>query len=101
MEKRSTTRFYDEGSVICSIFNAAAPHDAQMLNFSPNGMCFRTYKLFKPGTTVTIRLNRCPRCKVVGQEDGGLRSMTLARVQWCQDDENPSGHRFMSGVQYF
>jgi hypothetical protein len=71
-----------------------------MLNFSPRGMCFRTDKRFKPGTTVTIRLNQCPQGKAVHQEEGGLRTMTLAKVQWCQNDENPSGHRFMSGVQY-
>jgi len=101
MKKRSTTRFYDQGLVICSLFNAADPHDAQMLNFSQSGMCFRTDKLFKPGTTVLIRLNQCPQCEAVQQEEGGLRTMTLAKVQWCQDDENPSGYRFMSGVQYF
>lgn len=101
MEKRSTTRFYDYGSVICSLFNAADHHDAQMLNFSQSGMCFRTDKLFKPGTTVMIRLNKCPQCKAVHQEEGGLRSMTLAKVQWCQDDEDLPGPRFVSGVQYF
>jgi hypothetical protein len=37
----------------------------------------------------------------VRQEEGGLRTVTLAKVQWCRDDEVQSETRFLSGVQYF
>lgn len=101
MEKRSKIRFYDQGSVICSQFNVVEHHDAQMVNFSSSGMCLRTHRLFKPGTTVLIRLNHCPQGDAVRQEEGGLRTTTLAKVQWCRDDDIQSGPRFLSGLQYF
>jgi hypothetical protein len=101
MEKRSTTRFYDPGSVVCSQFNAADHHDAQMVNFSSSGMCFRTDRFFKPGTTVLIRLTHCPKGAAGRQEEGGLRTTTLAKVLWCRDDEDLSGPRFVNGVHYF
>jgi hypothetical protein len=100
MEKRSKTRFYDQGSVICSHFNVDRRHDAQMLNFSQSGMCFQTDQSFKPGTTVLIRLNQCPEGDAVRQAEGGLRNITLAKVRWCHDEHDLPLHRFVSGVQY-
>ena len=101
MEKRSKGRFYDPGWVICGHFNFEKRHDGQMLNFSQTGMCFRTDRFFKPGTAVQIRLDHCPKGNAVRQAEGGLRSMTLAKVQWCHDDKDQPGCRFTSGVQYF
>jgi|GEM_PF-2264044 len=101
MEKRTYHRFSERGSVICSLFNAGKPCDGLMVNFSPNGMCIRTHQYYRPGTAVQIRLNQCPRCRAVRQEEGGIRTVTLAKVQWSRDDKDLPGPRFTSGVQYF
>jgi hypothetical protein len=100
MEKRSKTRFYDQGSVTCSHFNVERRHDAQMLNFSQNGMCFRTDQSFKPGATVLIRLDQCPEGAAVRREEAGLRNITLAKVQWSRYEEDLQMPMFTSGVQY-
>lgn len=101
MEKRLQARYYDRGSVICSHFNTANHYDGQVLNFSPNGMCFRSDRFFKPGTALLIRLNHCPQGRAVRHEAGGLRTTTLAKVQWCHhDDEKRPERGFTSGVRY-
>jgi len=100
MEKRSQTRFYEKGSVVCSHFNFENGCHAQLLNFSPSGMCIRTDRFFKPGASVFIRIANCPRSDAVRQEEGGMRSVTLARVQWCRNDEEKSGHSYTSGLRY-
>lgn len=100
MDKRSQRRFYDRGSVICSHFNAGNHCDGQMLNFSPSGMCIRTDHFFKPGTAVLIRIDQCPRGDAVRKEQGGMRAVTLARVQWSRDDKDKCGQHYTSGVRY-
>lgn len=100
MEKRGHIRHYDRGSVICSHFNFERHYDGQVVNYSPSGMCFRSERFFKPGTAVLIRLNRCPEGRAVRQEEGGMRSTTLARVQWCQHDEDAPDRGYTSGVRY-
>jgi hypothetical protein len=100
MEKRSQTRFYDRGSVICSHFNFENRYDGQMLNFSQSGMCIRTERYFKPGTAVLIRIDDCPTGDAVRQEEGGMRAVTLARVKWSRDDKDMPGHLYTSGVRY-
>jgi urease beta subunit len=100
MEKRTHTRFYDRGSVICSHFNFENHCDGQMLNFSRSGMCIRTERYFKPGAAVLIRFDNCPTGDAVRQEEGGMRAVTLARVKWSRDDEDMPGHRYTSGVRY-
>jgi hypothetical protein len=101
MERRSKTRFYNRGSVICSQFNTDKHYDGQLLNFSQRGMCFQSSRSFKPGTAVLIRLDHCPKGNAVRQEEGGMRSMTLARIQWCRDDEEQTICRYRIGVHYF
>ncbi len=101
MEKRSQLRFTDPGSVICNHFNVKETCDGLILNFSQNGMCIRTPQYYKPGTAVQIRLRQCPRNKAVRQEDGGIRTVTLAKVQWSRDNKDLPGPRYTSGLQYF
>jgi hypothetical protein len=36
----------------------------------------------------------------VRQEEGGLRTITLAKVKWCRDEHDRPMPRFISGVQY-
>ena len=100
MEKRSKPRFYDQGSVICRHFNFDNDCDGQLLNFSQNGMCIRTDCFFKPGTAVLIRIDSCPEGDAVRQEEGGMRAVTLARVQWSRGDDDHPGQRYTSGVRY-
>lgn len=100
MEKRTQTRFYDRGSVICSHFNVEKQYTGQVLNYSPNGMCFRTDRFFKPGTNILIRLRHCPEGRAARQEEGGIRATTLARVQWCRSEEDWPGQGYTSGVRY-
>jgi len=100
MEKRSKPRFYDQGSVICRHFNFDNDCDGQLLNFSQNGMCIRTDRFFKPGTAVLIRIDSCPEGDAVRQEEGGMRAVTLARVQWSRGDDDHPGQRYTSGVRY-
>jgi hypothetical protein len=100
MEKRGHTRHYGRGSVVCSHFNFAKHYDGQVLNYSPTGMCFRSEGFFKPGTSVLIRLKRCPAGRAVRQEEGGLRTTTLARVQWCRHEEDALENGYTSGVRY-
>jgi hypothetical protein len=100
MEKRSQVRYDDRGTVICSYFNADRCYDGQALNFCQKGMCFCSDGSFKPGTTVLIRLAQGPTGQSVRHADGAVRSMTLARVQWCRPDKDKPGCRYTSGVQY-
>jgi urease beta subunit len=101
MEKRSQTRFYDRGSVVCSHFNHGHDCDAQMLNFSRRGMCIRTDRFFKPGTAVLIRIDDCPKGDAVRHEKGGMRTVTLAKVLWSRHDEKTPEQRYTSGLRYF
>lgn len=100
MEKREQERYYDHGSVVCSHFNAPTHHDGQVLNFSLNGMCFRSDRFFKPGSAVLIRLNDIPTVLAARQEEGGMRTTTLAKVQWCLPDEDRPDPLYTSGVRY-
>jgi hypothetical protein len=55
-EKRSAERYPHEGAITFSIFNQQNCIDAQSLDYSKNGLKFRSTCSLRPGSTICIRV---------------------------------------------
>lgn len=95
-EKRTCERHSYTASIVFSYFNKEHCFEAQTLNHSAGGMCFKSNFFLKPGATVYIRVKKFhPNNSYVGL-CSGLRSTMLAEVKWC--DEKLDAHVFSYGV---
>ena len=84
-EKRTYTRHPYSVPVEISYISKGNKFDAQSLNHSEGGMCLASSFSFHPGETLNVRVKEFhPQGPCTGLCEG-LRSITLAEVQWCSD----------------
>jgi len=89
-ERRSEQRQPCEYKIVWSYFNKDKSVSARVLNFSRGGCYFESPQQLKPGTTVSIRLDR----SVIGPQGGtseSARSNAVAEIKWCDKRDNQYG----------
>ena len=100
-EKRTVERHPHQGTITFSIFNRKKCIDAQSLDYSTNGLKFKSPCVLQPGTTICIRLK---------SEQGGLQSdrfaksmpsLGLAEVKWCRQLDGSENSFYEVGVRYY
>jgi hypothetical protein len=99
-EKRCDQRWEYMGSISFSYFNKEPFFNAQMLNYGPGGICFKSNLSLKPGTIVFIRLIKSNSNGFCNGVSGALRSVTLAEVKWCKKMDDIDVPAYGVGVAY-
>lgn len=99
-EKRSSERHPRQGAITFSIFNRQNYMDGQSLDYSSNGLKFKSNCALQPGTTICIRIKP-------GQGSAGpdclcerLPSVGLAEVKWCRPLDGSENSLYEVGVRY-
>ena len=100
-DKRRMEKRYDcEAKIKWSYFNNGEIFDAKILNCSLNGNYFETPHVIKPGSTILIRLetllSKCTR----SDEPLCLRTISLAKVKWCNNRVEDGDLNFGVGVRH-
>jgi hypothetical protein len=81
--KRSGIRLHFKASIVYAPFNTSNYQDAEVVDVSETGMCFRSRTPLKPGAVVFIRMEKySPMISNINSEIRP-RSVTLAEVKWC------------------
>ena len=83
-----------------SYFNRKQTHTAELVNFSQEGMCFKSKISLKPGATVFIRLKETTPLDLFPDSCSGLRSTTLAEIKWCREIGDDAAIYYEIGVRY-
>lgn len=100
-EKRACERHSYTASIAFSYFNKEHCFEAQTLNHSAGGMCFKSNFFLQPGATVYIRVKKFhPNNSCTGLCHG-LRSVTLAEVKWCDEELDTDVFSYGVGVKYY
>ncbi|MBU0987963.1 MAG: response regulator [Proteobacteria bacterium] len=100
-EKRSCKRNRYEAAVRSTLFNTGTWIKAQTLNHCPEGMCIKSNVLFRPGTTLLIRLEHRPSKTSDTRNSEGLPTIILADVKWCREISDTSFASYEAGVKYY
>ena len=102
MEKRTSPRQPQDAAITFSRFNAQDGYDAQMVNYSRDGMYFETNQLLPENTDIFFRVEKCDLHTIDKQVSAGFRTISLARVKWWRPlNGNSTHHRFGIGVKYY
>jgi hypothetical protein len=95
-DKRACARIGCSATIEFSYFNKKHCYEAQTLNCSDGGICFKSEVSLPPPTIVVIRVkNFHPHgdCR-------GLRSVTLAEPKWCKEILSETEQFYEIGVKY-
>jgi hypothetical protein len=99
-EKRSSERRPHHGAITFSIFNQQNCIDAQSLDYSNNGLKFKSTCALNPGTTICIRVKPGQRAASPDGLRDSLPSMGLAEVKWCRPLYGNESSLYEVGVRY-
>jgi len=87
MEKRTSSRYKIESSIVCSYYSSRNSKEAffgEMKNYCDSGIYAELQVEFKEGTVLICRMKRIgaehSRTKIVH----GFRSMSVAQVKWSK-----------------
>ena len=101
MEKREWRRFSCQAPIVCSLFNSNQACQAEMVNCSSDGMCFKCDAFFKERSTILFRVNGPPKAAKNSGNLEGLRSISLAEVRWLKESPGKDDRPFYIGVKYY
>jgi len=100
-ERRASDRHLYAAPIVFSYFNKDQIFQAQTYNYCDVGMGFESDFFLKPGTTICIKVNNfCPN-ESCADLSYGLRTVTLADVQWCDEEIDADKYSYAVGVKYY
>lgn len=76
-------------------------YEAQTLNHSDEGICFKSEIPIRHRATVLIRANNFHPNGACNGDCRGLRLLTLAVVKWCKEISNETKSFYEVGAKYF
>jgi hypothetical protein len=100
-EKRACERHRFAADIAFSYFNKKNSHNAEILNLSMGGMCFKSNLSLQPGTNICIRLEKIHPNGPGNGYCEGLHLITLADVKWCQETPDSEAFPYGVGVKYY
>ena len=100
-ERRAYERLSDITPIVFSYFNKESCFDAQILNYCAGGICFKSSFCIKPGATLYIRVTKFYPNGCLTNDYGGLRSVTLAEVKWCNEVLDANKPFYGIGAKYY
>jgi len=100
-EKRASERHCYAADIAFSYFNKKNSHNAEVLNLSLGGMCFKSNLPLHPGATICIRLEKIHPNGSGNCFCEGLHLITLADVKWCREASHSEAFPYGVGVKYY
>jgi hypothetical protein len=100
-EKRTSERHHHQGTITFSIFNRQKCIDAQSLDYSKNGLRFKSTCALQPGTTICIRVKSGQGGSRPDRLAKSMPSVGLAEVKWCRQLDGSESPFYEAGVRYY
>lgn len=100
-DRRVSDRHLYAAPIVFSYFNKDQVFKAHIYNYCDVGMGFESDFFLKPGTTICIKVNNFHPKKSCAELTYGLRTVTLADVQWCDEEIDADNYSYAVGVKYY
>jgi hypothetical protein len=101
-ERRRDRRHEHQASLRVSVFNQGAVFEAQLINYSPEGMCAETGHAIRPGTSLSIRMEADPAGASHPPPHPGLRMVALGEAKWVRVVVGRGQpERYRVGIRYY
>jgi hypothetical protein len=102
-EKRSYNRCSFKAPIQFSYFNQEYSEGAYTINHAKNGMCFKSKRRFKVGSTILIRTQNYGSNGSCACRFEGLPQLALGEIKWCREIQDPilSSYNYKAGVKYY
>ncbi len=69
-------------------------------SYNQDGLCFLTSDPLHPGATILIKMGTRPAANLKPEAWEGIRTISLAKVEWCRPNSDEKGPRYKVGVKY-
>jgi hypothetical protein len=100
-EKRSYARHSGEGQInLLHTHCESRQIEANLLNFSEQGISFFSYQPLMPGTTIIVRATVENYRHMSADAQCQLRSMGLATIKWCREGTRQGRSVHEMGASY-
>jgi hypothetical protein len=100
-DRRLSPRHVRQLPLTISVFNQGAFFQAQMMNYSQDGVCAATSHPILPGASLHIRIDASQAAALERAVFPELRTMALGEVKWCSSLGEESSPRFFVGIRYY
>ena len=101
LEKRISDRFCLEGPItLQNTIMTSKELNANLLNYSEQGICFATGTKLAPGTTVLFKTRNDSDLFTDLHADCQLRSMSMVTVKWCHERLHQNPPDYLIGAAY-
>ena len=99
LEQRNSTRYNTEGTItLYSTIMSIKDTNADLLDFSDEGIRFSTVKRLAPGTTIFFKSSSRSYSRAHAEADSQVKSMSLITVKWCRN--SPKKEHYEVGANY-
>jgi hypothetical protein len=100
-EKRLIRRHYQRFLLSMSVFNQGPFYQAQIVDYSQDGMGVETQHPILPGTSLYVRVDSSPAVKEKTAAPAELRTIALAEVKWCRALGQGRPPRYRIGLRFY
>lgn len=100
-ERRKVRRYEQRLPLTMSVFNRSALFQAQMVNYSQDGVCAETCHRILPGTSIHLRMDAYPAAAGGRAVRSEFRTTALGEVKWCRSRGQGLAQRFLIGIRYY
>lgn len=101
LEKRKFTRHSTEGTItLYSTIMAIRDTNANLLDFSDDGICFSTAKRMTPGTTILFKSSSNNYLRADEEAGCQVKSISLVTVKWCRKSSKKDHPDHIIGANY-
>ena len=96
MDKRVFRRFDSDIVIECGEFNKSTALEANMINYSDDGMCFSCRVPFKERSCIIFRMRGMPADFSYPDGAKGPRSISLAEVCWSKKIKDTQNNNYFA-----
>ncbi len=100
-ERRRDCRHVHRALLMISVFNQGAVFEAQLINFSQDGLCAETDHAIRPGTSIYVRMKANGTGPQKNPLHPGIRTVALGEARWGRALGRGQPTRYRIGIRYY
>lgn len=100
-ERRRLRRHSQRLPLTFSVFNQDANFEAQMVNYSLDGVCAESGQCLLPGMSLYLRIDANHAAAAESGFCHCFRTTALGEVKWCRAIGQDRPQRYLIGIRYY
>ncbi len=101
MENRAFERYDSDAFVSCRYFSDEEPVEGSMINYSENGMCFKSNTPFIEKSVVLVKIDLNNGHHSGAHIPEAARSICVGEIKWSREIQNDPSPYYETGLAYY